>query len=137
MDYEKFTDRVKRELKLKTAQEAKLAVEATLSTLGERLNGADVHALGAQLPGELKGYLSERSNVEGFNLEEYYNRVASRTGLSYSAGVNQARVVASVLRDAITRGTLEKILEHLPGEYRELFGREPRSPLSPTAPEMG
>ncbi len=134
MVYVDFLKRVRLEARIETLHDTERAVEASLATLGERLEDADVKSLGAQLPSELKGFLSERHHFTHFNLEEYYNRVAARADVGYPEAVTRSRAVMKVVGEAVTNGLVDKILEQLPGEYRELFGQEPQNPLSPSQP---
>ncbi len=134
MEHIEFINRVRRDLKFEMIGDAQQAVEASLSTFGERLTRTQVHRFGSQLPGQLKEYLAKRPNVESFNLEEYYNRAAARMAVSYGEGVRRSRAVMTLLRDVLSQGVMEKTLEELPGEYRELFGSAPSGPLSSSAP---
>ena len=134
MEYMEFVNRVRRDLRFEMIVDAQRAVEASLSTFGERLTSTQVHRFGSQLPEQLKGYLVQRPDVEGFTLEEYYNRAAARMGVSYSEGVRRSRTVMVLLKDLLSEGALHRILQELPGEYRELFGWAPGGPLSPSAP---
>ncbi|MBD3345397.1 MAG: DUF2267 domain-containing protein [Chitinivibrionales bacterium] len=101
-------------------------------TLRERLGRKECSLLAAQLPNRLKPFLLEEKNSEYFNLEEFYNRVGARTGVRYGEAVHRSRVVMDELKKAISQGEINDVLSHLPGEYEELFGRKPRSALSPT-----
>ncbi|MDG5815616.1 DUF2267 domain-containing protein [Chitinispirillales bacterium ANBcel5] len=132
MEYVEFVDKVRKGAKLHSLHDAEVAVEASLATLGERLNTTDTTALGAQVPSELKHFLSERSRVDSFDLEEYYNRVSARADVGYPDAVQRSRKVMTVLKEAVTEGQINKVLEHLPAEFKELFGKEPQDPLSPT-----
>ncbi|HON12123.1 MAG TPA: DUF2267 domain-containing protein [Chitinispirillaceae bacterium] len=133
MHYDEFLQEVKKRAELADESAAAAIVDASLSTLGERLESADRESLGAQLPKELKAVLYERQSGDLFNLEEYYNRVGARAGTGYRDAVRYSRVVMSVLSIAVTSGLLSQILSSLPGEFAELFGQKPLTPLSPSS----
>jgi len=80
----------------------------------------------------LKQLLLSRGRTDRFSLEEFYNRVKARGDVGCPQAVDESRAVFAVLQEAVTRGEIEDILSELPAEYRELFGGQPRSPLSPT-----
>ncbi|MFP4164458.1 MAG: DUF2267 domain-containing protein [Chitinispirillaceae bacterium] len=132
MEYMEFVKRVRAKARIETLHDAEVAVKATLATLGERLDEKDVRSLGAQIPSELKAFLSGRHRFSRFSLEEYYNRVSARADMGYPEAVERSRAVMSVMREAITEGLVEKILDQLPPDFRELFGEEPQGPLSPS-----
>lgn len=102
------------------------AEAATLGTLGERLAGGEPHDLASQLPPELAGYVryDGEQQSDPFSVEEFFERVARREGVSPEEAERHARVVAEVLGEAITGGELGDVLSQLPDEYRRLFGRQ-------------
>lgn len=135
MEYMEFVKRVKSGARLESLHDAEVAVKASLATLGERLEEADVRSLGAQVPSELKAFLGNRHRFTRFNLEEYYNRVAARADVGYPEAVERSRTVMAVMREAVTEGLVDKILSQLPPDFRELFGQEPSGPFSPSQPK--
>jgi len=132
MNYSDYLENVKTKIKVKSTDEIKRIIEASLATLAERLNETDVEKLGAQLPVELKQILRTQKPQDRFLLEEYYNRVGARAGIGYPDAVHYSRAVMSVLKGAVTGELLEYIKSKLPSNFNELFGAEPSGPLSPT-----
>lgn len=132
MNYAQFLDQVKEKAALESREEAARAAEATLETLGERLQKPERDRLAAQLPNELKKCLLKRKHDYNFLLEEFYNRVSTRAQVGYKHAVKQARTVMSILRGDVWRSELEEVFSELPTEYSELLGKKPAGPLSPT-----
>lgn len=121
MQYHEFVGQVQHRARLGTEGDAVRAVHATLETLGERLFGGEAHNLAAQLPKEIGDYLERPVDSESFDLDEFYDRVAMREGVDLPDAVYHARVVIEVLRDAVSPGVLDKVLDQLPEEYNQLF----------------
>ena len=132
MSYGDFVDQVRRQAGLDSNDEAERVTAAALETLGERVYRTEREDLGAQLPMQLRKYLFKRLDTEPFELEEFYNRVSSRADVGYPAAVELSRVVMGVLQKAVSAGELEDVLSELPDNFRELFGKEPEGPLSPS-----
>lgn len=127
MQYDEFLDRVLERTAADTREDARRAVEATLSTLGERLDRTERRKLAAQLPNELQAILehphdgSDRQRHERFMLEEFYKRVAGRLDLRYGRAEETAKAVTSVLQEAVSEGEIEDVLSSMSSEYRQLF----------------
>ncbi|NLG19492.1 MAG: DUF2267 domain-containing protein [Fibrobacter sp.] len=130
MQYKEFVQEVQKRAQLPDLSVSATMIDASVATLGERLDAADREGLGAQLPRKIKEILAERHSGDLFSLEEYYNRVSARAGVGYPEAVRWSKVVMSVLGSAITSGLLTKILSSLPPEFGELFGTRPITPLS-------
>jgi uncharacterized protein (DUF2267 family) len=134
MRYEHFIDGVMQKAGI-SEEEATVAVNATLETLGERLDHTERSLLAAQLPNRLKEMLQGKHRTDRYSLGEFYNRVRARADLGYPQAVHRSRIVASVMLEAVSEGEMDNVLSKLPKEYEELFGREPASSLSPTTEE--
>ncbi|MEJ2183422.1 MAG: DUF2267 domain-containing protein [Nitrospirota bacterium] len=132
MSFEEFIQRVQAVGGMSDRAEADRALRAVLETLGERLFRTERDHLAAQLGGELKEVLAAKAQDDRYSLEEFYTRVGARADVRYHQAVAYARAVVAVLREAVSPGELRRIFRELPDEYRELFGEEPESPLSPT-----
>ncbi|MFH1147601.1 MAG: DUF2267 domain-containing protein [Pseudomonadota bacterium] len=132
MKYQEFLKRVKGEAGLESLEDAARITRVVIETLGERVSRTERHELAAQVPHELREYLSGRCEKDRYMLEEFYDRVTARADIGYPNAVRQTLAVMKVLQEAVTPGELQDILGELPDQYAELFGREPESPLSPT-----
>lgn len=133
MQTDEFVRRVQEQANIESGDEALEIVAATLETLGERLPRDERADLTAELPGQLKAYARRRLETEQFTLEEFYNRVAARSGLGAPAAVQQTHVVMQVLQEAVSEGQLQDMRAQLPPDFEELFTGEPQGPGSPAA----
>jgi len=127
MQYQEFVNRVNEQIQTGAPGDAELAIQATLSTLGERISGGEAEDLAAQLPAELQTQLesgNQEENAEDFSLDEFYLRVAEREGISSpDAAVEHARTVMGQLSRAVTGGELADIQRQLPEEFEPLFNK--------------
>lgn len=135
MKYEEFVGKVRNRARLTTASQAEAAIQATLETLAERLNGNEVKDLAAQLPAELARYLQSTSKErgEGFSLDEFFNRISQREGATIVDADYHARVVLGLVAETVTMGEIEDIRAQLPPEFARLFEVENEGEI----PELG
>ncbi|MDP9022362.1 MAG: DUF2267 domain-containing protein [Actinomycetota bacterium] len=124
MKHDEFIGYVQARARLDSRGAAEQATRATLETLATRLGGGLPSNIAAQLPPELGLHL-ERSEDETdrFGITEFYERVAQAesAGTDLPQGAFHARAVVSVLRDAVTQGTVDNLRDALPAEFSELF----------------
>ncbi len=137
MRYEEFVDQVRRKLGVRDPEPIERVVIATLSTLGQRINKVDRQILSSPLEPRLKQAILRYPEADRFDLEEFYNRVGARANVGYAEAVEGSRAVIAALRELEGDPEMEKVLGKLPSEYRELFGEEPTSALSPTNHKPG
>ncbi|MGI6206973.1 MAG: DUF2267 domain-containing protein [Anaerolineae bacterium] len=126
MQYDEFVGKVQNRARLGTTGEAVRAIHATLETLGQRLYGGEADDIAAQLPREIGTYLREATRSrrpESFGLSEFYRRVMEHAGpgIEYPDAVFLARVVMSVVAEAISAGEMQDLRSQLPVEYNDLF----------------
>ena len=121
MKYDEFVGQVQHRARLGTSGEAVRATRATLEVLGQRLFGGEAEDLAAQLPEEIGFYLTNVDEDESFGLDEFFTRVGERAGVDLPDAVHHARVVISVLQDAVSQGEIEDVRSQLPPEYDPLF----------------
>jgi uncharacterized protein (DUF2267 family) len=120
---EQFIAEVKNLAELGSDEDAQKATRATLETLRERLAGEELLDLAAQLPPEIAPYVEGAGGRESFSVEEFYERVARKEGISNDEAIRHARTVATVLQTAVTGGELEDIRSQLGNGYEEIFGQ--------------
>jgi uncharacterized protein (DUF2267 family) len=140
MGHDEFVKRVQETAALTSTEEAAAALAATIGTLGELLSPTERRHLAAQLPKPMKEYVGrwvERpprrlTNPHRFNLQEFYQRVAARSGLGYPAAVKASQAVIQTLREAIAAGELADLFAELPDDYVELLTGQPQTPASPS-----
>lgn len=121
MEYKDFVQRVK-QLSGLDDQQAHNAIEATLETVGERLERPERNKLASQLKNELKSFLLKRSAGEYFTLEDFYTRIGARAGgVHYNQTVERCQVVLGVLREAVSEGDIRAVTHKLPHQFKDLF----------------
>ncbi len=121
--------------RLSSSEQAEAATQATFETLAERLKGNEVQHLAAQLPIELGNYLLTMNEGKGesFSLDEFFNRVSQREGVSIVDADYHARVVLGLVAETVTMGEIEDVRAQLPPEFAHLFEVENEGEI----PELG
>jgi uncharacterized protein (DUF2267 family) len=106
------------------ADEAKRAVEAVLTALGERLPQQSAQHLADQLPTPLDEVVENAPDGPGrsWGVDEFVSHVAAYVGEDEDAAEDHTRVVFSVLASQIAGGEMNKLISQLPTGYAELFG---------------
>jgi uncharacterized protein (DUF2267 family) len=134
MDHDEFVKRIQETAALDSAEQAGAALEATLGTMGELLSPMERRHLAAQLRKPMKEYVDkwvERPprNLtrphHRFRLEEFYQRVAARSGLGYLVAIKSSRAVIRVLREAVSEGELADLLLSYPAVPRASPAQRP------------
>ena len=123
MKGDQFISEVRNLAELDSNEEAEKATRATLETLKERLAGSEPSNLAAQLPPEIARYVDGEGGRESFSVDEFYERVAQREGVSQDEAVKHARAVATVVQTAVTGGEVDDVRSQLGNDYEELFGQ--------------
>ncbi len=123
MQTDQFIGLVQSRARLASTGEALRAISATLQVLGQRLFGGEAGDLASQLPSELGHYLldGQEQGTEPFDLDEFFERVSILEGADLPDAVFHARVVISVLQQAVSRGEMDDVRAQLPEEYDPLF----------------
>lgn len=133
MEYGEFLDHVQKLSGIRPPELLTRAVRATFETLGERIDDTERHDLAAELPAGLKEPLFAQPDGQSFPLDEFYGRIAARSGLNHAEAVKVARAVMVTLHQVITSGELGDVLTLLPDEFLDLFVLEPGEPQPPAA----
>jgi uncharacterized protein (DUF2267 family) len=105
---------------------ARVAIEAVLETLGERLASGEVEDLAKRLPPELSHSLewgNQRTNgkAERLSLDEFVERVADREGVRPREARQHAAAVFMTLREAISEKEFADMAAELPNSYATLL----------------
>jgi len=132
MQYEEFIDRVLEKSGLDSRERATDITRATLETLGERLDRTVRRGVASQLPAELKELLLSRADGEEYLLQEFYTRVGARADTKYYDAAERASAVLSVLREAVSSGQLQEMIDSLPDQYSRLFDGNVSGPGFPS-----
>ena len=123
MKGDQFISEVGNLAEVDSKEDAEKATRATLEMLKERLAGNEPSNLAAQLPPEIAPYLGGVGGREAFSVDEFYERVAQREGVSQDEAVKHARAVATVVQTAVTGGEVDDVRSQLGNDYEELFGQ--------------
>jgi uncharacterized protein (DUF2267 family) len=121
MQLQAFLGQVQSRAKLESLDSALAATRAILVTLGERLSGNEPEDLAAQLPEELAKFLRQDNRGQRFSSDEFFRRVAERSGADLPDAVFQVRVVFEVLSEAVSKGEIDDIRAQLPQDYQRIF----------------
>jgi uncharacterized protein (DUF2267 family) len=106
--------------------DAESLVRATLRTLAERLSGGEAEDLAAQLPKQLQAELiPPQEEAQGFDVEEFARRVATRSGIDEADAGAGVVAVLSVIRDAVSPGEFDDVLSQLGRDFAELVEAAP------------
>ncbi len=132
MKIQEFIEQVQKRAHLASKIEAEQATRAALETLAECITRDERVDAAAQLPRGLALYL-EQPNLGGekqpapspkriSTLDEFYQRMSLREDVPQATAREHARVVMSVLVEALSKGEFEDIRAQLPIEfYYEFF----------------
>ncbi len=126
MKYDEFIGQVQHRARLGSRAEAERATRATLETLAERLAGGEAHDLAAQLPRELAHALQLPDAGIGakLTLDEFFALVSEREGVELEDATLHARIVISVLTEAVSVGEIQDVRVQLPAAFAQLFNVE-------------
>jgi uncharacterized protein (DUF2267 family) len=125
MKFEEFVDEVADQTGM-SRDDAESLVRATLRTLAERLSGGEAEDLRAQLPKQLQAELiPPQEEAQGFDVEEFAQRVAARSGTDEAVAGAGVVAVLSVIRDAVSPGEFDDVLSQLGRDFAELVDAAP------------
>lgn len=124
MTYDEFINAVEQRAHVPRDQAEKVTT-ATLETLSERITSGEADDLASQLPKPLKEPITPRDGAEPFGLDEFNRRVAERAGVPPSEAERDVRAVLTTLRESITGGEFEDLINQLPDEFWKVI--EPTS----------
>jgi uncharacterized protein (DUF2267 family) len=114
--------------------EARTALHATLSTLGEHLPAADAEAIAAELPADFAALLRGAIPDTFLGLDAFQARVARRSGVSSSFAREHAQAVCAALDDLLAPATRARLRG---GVWPELLRPSLRDRFGPTMPATG
>jgi uncharacterized protein (DUF2267 family) len=127
MQEHEFVAAVKESLGLPDNQAAERAVKATLTVLGQRLEGGEAKDLASQLPGSLADALPNEGAGERFDVDTFYQRIAEQEGegVTVAQARQHARAIAKGLETALTDGEWQNFTSQLSQDYQDFLGTEP------------
>jgi len=127
MQEHEFVSAVKESLDLPDNRSAERAVKATLTVLGQRLEGGEAKDLASQLPGGLADALPSEGAGERFDVDTFYARIAEQEGegVTVPQARQHARAIAKGLETALTDGEWQNFTSQLPQDFQDFLGTEP------------
>ena len=127
MQEHEFVSAVKESLVLPDNRSAERAVKATLTVLGQRLEGGEAKDLASQLPGGLADALPNEGGGERFDVDTFYQRIAEQEGdgVTVAQARQHARAIAKGLETALTDGEWQNFTSQLPKDFQDFLGTEP------------
>jgi uncharacterized protein (DUF2267 family) len=108
---------------LPSREAAENAVRSTLETLSEHLAGGEPGNLAAQLPHDIAIYLNQPyiPHQQSFGLQQFFEQVAQREGVSYQQAERDAKAVMRVLSESVTQGLVDNVKAQLPCDIADLL----------------
>jgi uncharacterized protein (DUF2267 family) len=101
--------------------EAETTALVVVQALCNRLTGDEAHDLLAQLPSRLKTAVIVSPAAQPLGADEFVQRVAEELELEPDEARTRIRAVFATLREAVTRGEFQDVLEQLDPEYADLL----------------
>lgn len=125
MDCDEFIARVRERGEYRSTDEAQKITEDVLEVLAQRIDAGQAEDLASRMPDPLGRALTGpgRRQPEEFGIEEFYRRVADRTGARPRTAQWDAGAVLTTVADAVAGGELDRVVSLLPAGYAVLFGR--------------
>lgn len=102
-------------------EEAELAADATLETVGERLEPIEVSMLAPVLPAPLAEALQRRPYDGEFRSGEFFARVERREGVPLGFAIEHATAVCQILSSFLPEPLLLRLRAYLPEALSRLF----------------
>jgi uncharacterized protein (DUF2267 family) len=119
--FEEFVRRVGERAGITDRFEAERTAVVVLELLCDRLTEKEAHDLLSQLPAmfnELVAYTPAQLRITA---DEFVDRVAGSLRTSPSEARRRIRAFFATLREAVTRGELQDVVEQLDPEYADLL----------------
>jgi uncharacterized protein (DUF2267 family) len=120
MQYEEFIRKVADAAGI-SAEEAKRASIAVLQELCDRLSGKEADDLLAQLPARLRRKVIVPPCETPVSADKFVDLVADDLKIPPHEAQNRIRAVFATLRQAVSWGEFEDVLEELDPEYADLL----------------
>lgn len=121
MNYDEFLDSVQERARLSDRTEAERTSVAVLQALCDRLTSDETHDLLAQLPYQLKTAVIVSRSPQPISAGEFVDLVAREVDLSPDEARNRIRAVFATLREAVSWGEFQDVLEELDPDYADLL----------------
>lgn len=128
MNFDEFTGTVQHRLELPGTGETVRAIRATLSTLGRRIPEGSAADLGANLPMEIKWYLTGAVHEHGerFDWQDFVSRVSEIEGVERPEAAYHAQIIVDLMASEVPASDFQQLRDQLPESeddenWRKLF----------------
>ncbi|MFC4990408.1 DUF2267 domain-containing protein [Saliphagus infecundisoli] len=128
MNFDEFTGQVQHRLELQDTGRAVRAIRATLMTLGERIPEGNAEDFAANLPIEIKWYMTGAVAEHGqrFDWREFVSRVGEieGEGVDGAEAAFHARVIIDLIEGLVPPSDFQQLRDQLPeGREDENWGK--------------
>jgi uncharacterized protein (DUF2267 family) len=121
MSYDEFIQSVQERAGLGEREEAECTAIEVLQELIDRLTGDEAYDLLAQLPARLKRAVIVSPAPLPISEDEFVERVANGLEVPRGEARDRIRAVFATLREAVSWGEFQDVLEQLDPEYADLL----------------
>jgi uncharacterized protein (DUF2267 family) len=121
MEYERFLDLVEERAEIEDRDEAARTAQVVLQALSDRLTGDEARDMLAQLPYQLKVAVTVTEAPTGWPPDAFVAWVAEKLQVSSEEARARIRAVFATLREALSAGEFQDILEQLDPPYADLL----------------
>jgi uncharacterized protein (DUF2267 family) len=118
---EEFLGQVRQAGGLASRDEAEHAVEATLSTLANRISAGQAQDMAPHLPAEFRVHLAgSPEQASAFDRETFLDRIATAEQTDHSTAERHARAVFAAVRETVPQQEFSDTLRQLPPDIGRL-----------------
>ncbi len=128
MNFDEFTGEVQHRLEFSDTGRTVRAIRATLMTLGERIPEGNAEDLAANLPMEIKWYMTGAVSEHGqrFDWKEFVDRVSAIERAEPADAAYHARVIVDLVHTIVPPSDFQQLRDQLPESedsenWRKLF----------------
>jgi uncharacterized protein (DUF2267 family) len=119
MGYDEIIERVQERAGIPDRYEAEGTTIEVLQELCDRLSGKEASDLLAQLPGELQRAVIISPSPLPIDHAEFVANIARELSVSEDEALKRIRSVVSTLREAVSWGEFQDVLEELDPQYAD------------------
>jgi uncharacterized protein (DUF2267 family) len=119
MKYDEIVERVQERAGIADRSEAEGTVIEVIQELCDRLSGKEAGDLLAQLPGELQRAVIVSPSPLPVEHDAFIANIARELAVSEDEGRKRIRAVVNTLREAVSWGEFQDVLEELDPQYAD------------------
>ncbi|HEV7640872.1 MAG TPA: DUF2267 domain-containing protein [Gaiellaceae bacterium] len=119
MSYDEIIERVQERAGIADRSDAEGTTIEVLQELCDRLSGKEARDLLAQLPGELQRAVIVSPSPLPIDHDAFIANIGRELGLSDEEARKRIRAVVSTLREAVSWGEFQDVLEELDPQYAD------------------